>query len=179
MQTQAETIEHYADALIAMGKAANALSILEDDFGHLLTFMQESEDLQRFLASATVAQTGKRQALQEILQGQSHPLLIEFLIMLLTSGDLPLLEKVAHGFFEKASKAHESLSGEIHVATPLSEDRIIAIETEISRMLNKHVTLRPCVTPGILGGALVKVGDFIVDGTIDRQLEEVKRQLLT
>ena len=173
-----KTIEHYADALIAIGNAANGLRAIEDDFVHLLDFMQGSEELQRFLASATVSQTGKRRALQEILKEQIHPLLIEFLIMLLTAGDAAHLKAVAHCFFEKASQVHEHISGEIHVAVPLSDDRVSSIETEVGRILNKRVTLRPRVIPGILGGALIKVGNFIVDGTIDRQLEEAKRQIL-
>ena len=173
-----KTIEHYADALIAIGHAANALRAIEEDFVHLLDFMEESEELQRFLASATVSQTGKRRALQEILNKQIHPLLIEFLIMLLTAGDLAHLKTVAHCFFEKASQVHERITGEIHVAVPLSDDRVSSIETEVGRLLNKRVTLRTRVMPGILGGALIKVGNFIVDGTIDRQLEEAKRQLL-
>ena len=178
MPTPPKTIEHYADALIAIGKAANALRAIEDDVVHLLNFMEESEELQRFLASATVAQTGKRRALQEILKEQIHPLLIEFLIMLLTAGDLAQLKTVANCFFEKASQVHERITGEIHVAVPMSDDRIASIESEIGRILNKRVTLRARVMPGVLGGALIKVGDFIVDGTIDRQLEEAKRQLL-
>jgi F-type H+-transporting ATPase subunit delta len=178
MQTKAETIEHYADALVAIGKAANALRVIEDDFVHLLDFMQESEALQRFLASATVAQTGKRRALQEILKGQSHPLLVEFLIMLLTAGELGELETVAKRFFEKASQVHERISGEIHVAVPLSDHHLADIETEIGRILDKQVTLRARIMPGVLGGVLIKVGDFIVDGTLDRQLEDARRQLL-
>jgi F-type H+-transporting ATPase subunit delta len=178
MAMSPKTIEHYADALIAIGNAANALRAIEDDFVHLLDFMEESEALQRFLASATVSQTGKRRSLQEILNEQIHPLLIEFLIMLLTAGDVAHLKAVAHCFFEKASQVHETISGEIHVAVPLSDDRVSSIETEVGRLLNKRVTLRPRVLPGILGGALIKVGNFIVDGTIDRQLEEAKRQLL-
>jgi F-type H+-transporting ATPase subunit delta len=178
MAMSPKTIEHYADALIAIGNAADALRAIEDDVIHLLDFMEGSEELQRFLASATVSQTGKRRALQEILKEQIHPLLIEFLIMLLTAGDVAHLKAVAHCFFEKASQAHETISGEIHVAVPLSDDRVSSIETEVGRILNKRVTLRTRVIPGILGGALIKAGNFILDGTIDRQLEEAKRQLL-
>jgi len=178
MRPKTETIEHYADALVAIAKAADALSVIEEDLVHLLTFMQDNTAIQTFLASATVAQTGKRRALQEILKGHSHPLLIEFLIMLLTAGDLPLLAGVAKRFMEKASAAREHVSGEIQAAVPLSDGHVSEIEIEIGRLLGKQVTLRPRIMPGILGGILVKVGDFIVDGTLDRQLEDARHQLL-
>jgi F-type H+-transporting ATPase subunit delta len=178
MQANDGKVNHYADALIAIAKASDALHTMENDFVHLLQFMKENEALQRFLASMTVAKPGKRRALREILKGQVHPMLIDFVTMLLTSGDLALLPQVADAFFEKASEVHERVAGEIHVASPLEDHRVAAIEAEVGRILNKKVNLRPRVMPGILGGALVKIGDFIIDGTIERQLEETKRQLL-
>jgi F-type H+-transporting ATPase subunit delta len=177
-QAKTEKIEHYADALVAIGKASNALACIEEDVVHLQAFMTESEAVRRFLASASVETKGKRKALQEILHPHIHPLLIEFIILLLTAGDLHLLDPVAALFFEKAAEEHEHIAGELHIATALSEEHIASIEAEMGRILNKNVSLRPHIMPGILGGILVKVGDFIVDGTLDRQLEDSRQQLL-
>ncbi len=173
-----EQIEHYADALVAIGKAANALRCIEEDVVHLQVFMKESEAVRRFLASASIETKGKRKALQELLHPHIHPLLIEFIILLLTAGDLHLLDPVASLFFDMAAEEHEHIAGELHIATPLSEEHVASIEAEVGRILNKKVSLRPRIMPGILGGILVKVGDFIIDGTLDRQLEDGRQQLL-
>ncbi len=45
-------------------------------------------------------------------------------------------------------------------------------------MLQKDVVLRVRVNPAILGGVRVRIGDFVMDGTVDRQLEEIRRRLL-
>lgn len=179
MQAKPEKTDHYADALIALGKAAGALQTIEHDVIHLLDFVQGNEDLQRFLDSETVAGEGKRRAINEVLKGHSHPLLIDFLIMLVSANDLPLLSAVAETFLKKAAEVHECISGEVHLAAPLSDSHLAEIEAEVGRILNKQVNLRPRVMPGILGGALVKVGDFILDGTLDRQLDDARHQLLT
>ncbi len=178
MPTHVDKIEHYADALLSLGKAAESLHVIEHDFIHLLDFVRESEDLQRFLDSETVANEGKRRAIQEVLKGHSHPILVDFLIMLVSAGDLPHLAAVATCFLEKAAEVRESVSGEIQLAAPLSDRHLAEIETEVGRILNKQVNLRPRVMPGILGGALVKIGDFIFDGTLERQLDDAKGQLL-
>ena len=178
MQAKDDKTEHYADALIALGKAGGALRTIEHDAIHLLDFLSESEAVQRFLDSETVAREGKRRAIQEVLKGHSHPLLIDFLVMLVSAGDLPLLGAIAERFLTKATEVHERISGEIHMAAPLSNHHLAEIESEVGRILNKQVSLRPRVVPGILGGILVKVGDFILDGTLDRQLDDARRQLL-
>ncbi len=178
MQAKADKIAHYADALIALGRAAGALQTIEHDVIHLLDFVREHEDLQRFLDSETVADEGKRRAVHEILKRHTHPVLVDFLIMLVSVGDLPLLHGIAERFLEKAAEVHACVSGEVQVAKPLSDVHLAEIEAEVGRILNKQVSLRPRVMPGILGGVLVKVGDFILDGTLERQLNDAKRQLL-
>jgi len=178
MQAEKDKIDHYADALIAIAKANDSLSVIENEFTNLLDFMNESEQLRRFLASADIAPQGKRQALREILTDNINPLLLDFITMLLTAGDLSRLKAISASFFNKASKEHKNISGEIHASQKISDNRVVEIEKEVGRILNKKVNLRLRVMPGILGGMLVKVGDFIIDGTVDRQLEEAKRQLL-
>jgi len=178
MQARNDNIEHYADALIALAKANNSLREIELELVDLLEFMHKNEQLQRFLNSATIEQKGKRSAMDEILEGHTNPLLIDFISMLLTANNLPLLEDISESFSEKASKEHKNVSGEIHAAINLTDFQVEEIENEIGRILDKKLNLRPRIVPGILGGILVKVGDFIVDGTIDRQLSEAKKQLL-
>jgi len=178
MQAEKNKINHYADALIAIAKANDSLSIIENEFTYLLDFLNESEQLQRFLASAEIASQGKRQALREILADSINPLLLDFITMLLTAGDLTLLKPISETFFSKASKENKNVSGEIHSAKEISESRVSEIEKEVGRILNKKVNLRLRIMPSILGGMLIKVGDFIIDGTVDRQLEDAKRQLL-
>jgi len=178
MQPINDKIAHYSNALIAIAKANNALHAIEMEFIDLFEFMDKNEQLQRFLASATIDPKGKRSAMDEILEGHTNQLLIDFISMLLSADDLPLLKDISENFCKKASQEHKYIAGEIHAAKDLSDSQVEEIETEIGRILDKKVNLRPRIIPGILGGVLVKVGDFIVDGTIDRQLNEAKQQLL-
>jgi F-type H+-transporting ATPase subunit delta len=178
MQVRNDNVEHYAEALIAIAKANNSLREIELELVDLLEFMHNNEPLQRFLNSATIEQKGKRSAMDEILEGHTNPLLIDFICMLITANSLPMLKDIFESFSEKALKEHKQVSGEIHSATNLSDFQVEEIENEIGRILDKKLNLQPRIVPGILGGILVKVGDFIVDGTIDRQLSEAKKQLL-
>ncbi len=170
--------KHYADALLAIAKAADAVESIEKDAHHLLKFLKESESLQRFFATATVATSGKRQALQEILEDRIHPVLIDFSTMLLTANDISLLPHIAQALTSRIAEGRECVSGEIHTSIELDSDTVLQIENEVSRILDKQVSLQPKIVPGILGGMLVKVGDFVIDGTVDKQLEMARLQLL-
>jgi len=55
---------------------------------------------------------------------------------------------------------------------------IAAIEHEAGLLLGKEVHLRIRVDTDILGGLFIQVGDFVLDGTIDRLLEDIQQNLI-
>lgn len=171
-------VDEFANALVALANAVDALTTIEDDLMHLIDFLKESESLRRFLDTETITREGKRRAIHDLLNGRIHPLLVDFLILLLSANAINLLDAIAQRFFDKATDIHEHLSGELHVATPLDDQRLADITTAVSHLLQKRVTLRQRVEPDILGGARVTVNDTIIDGTLDRQLDDARQQLL-
>jgi F-type H+-transporting ATPase subunit delta len=59
----------------------------------------------------------------------------------------------------------------------LPAGKVAAIEAEVDRIMNRKVHLLPRVDPGMLGGVLVRVGSFVLDGTVDSRLEKFRRSL--
>ena len=49
--------------------------------------------------------------------------------------------------------------------------------TELSRITGKNVKLLQRVDPAILGGAIVTVGEQIIDGSLRRRLDQMKEKL--
>jgi len=48
---------------------------------------------------------------------------------------------------------------------------------QISEVLRKSVQLFQKVDPAILGGAIIKVGEQIIDGSLRRRLNQIKERL--
>ncbi|MBC8453643.1 ATP synthase F1 subunit delta [PVC group bacterium] len=177
MQPEKNESSLYAHALIVMGQACNALSQIEADMLDMLEMLKTNAEIKQFLSDPFVKPEGKSSALEEILKDKIHPILIHFLIILLSQNQLRKLETISTAFFHEASKLREQISGDIHTGVPLSAEKLKKIEKEVGAILDKKVHLRHSVAPGILGGVYVKVGDFVIDGTIEYQLEEIRRQL--
>jgi len=177
MQQGSHDPSQYADALIAMGQACNALPQIENDMLEALELLQSNAEMQQFLANPSVMQEGKTNALLKILQGRLHPVLVHFLAMLLTQHQLRAIKTIASSFFKQASELREQVSGDINTAVPISAERLAEIEEEVGSSLGKQVHLRHSIAPGILGGIYIKVGDFVIDGTVEHQLDTIRRQL--
>jgi F-type H+-transporting ATPase subunit delta len=170
--------ETYARALFSIADANHCIDAVSADLGHLNDFIHKNPSIRQFLTADDVTAPGKMNALAELLGGNLHPLLVPFVLLLAAAGDIAFLKPMATAFTTTAAGNTQTVTGEIHSAVALSPEKLAAIEAEVGLTLNRPVRLQPHVMNNILGGILVKVGDTVIDGTLDTQLEEVRRHLL-
>lgn len=168
----------FARALISMAEASGRILIIERDLKAAVLLIRGNPDVLKFLADPFIQEQGKADAFDEILADRADPLLTLFLKILLKEGQMADIEAVAAVFSELVAAKKSQISGEIISATHLPKDIIKEIEIQVSRILSKDVSLHPRTDSGILGGVLVKVGDFVINGTIDAELDQAKRELL-
>ena len=162
----------YARALFEMAQAEGVVTRVEEELFRLRELLKKNPDLLQFLKDPNVKHEGKRQALTTLFQGRIHPLVLNTLI---TLSDLDRGGRVLHvieEFDSSADDARENVSGEITTAITL--ERLAA---ELSRITGKSVQLFQRVDPAILGGAIIKVGEQIIDGSLRRKLDQIKERL--
>ncbi|MBC7256442.1 MAG: F0F1 ATP synthase subunit delta [Chloroflexi bacterium] len=66
----------------------------------------------------------------------------------------------------------------VRVAVPLRPDEKEALSRVLSRFAGGPVELKVEVTPEIIGGVWVRVGDKVIDGTLRRRLEALRQHLI-
>lgn len=59
------------------------------------------------------------------------------------------------------------------VATPISDGRREALRQALSRRIGKDVVLEVVVDPAVIGGAMVRLNDNVIDGTVRGTLERL------
>jgi F-type H+-transporting ATPase subunit delta len=177
METRSADPRKYADALIVLAEAAGDLDGLERDLSTVLAAIEESEDLRRFLADSRIMREGKSLALDRMLKGQIGPVLLNFLRMLQEQQRLHDLPELAGICYQRVSESRRMAAGELVAARPVSPSQVALIEQEVSRILNKDVHLRTQVDPDLLGGVRVRVGDLVLDGTLEHYFRSVQERL--
>jgi F-type H+-transporting ATPase subunit delta len=173
MVSESDRIGRIADALVALGDGTGQIQRFERDLATALNLLRSHEEIRRFLGDPTVDDRGKCQALERIMSADLHPVLLHFLLILQRERLLARLGDIAGAFYERVSLLVRKVSGEIVTAQPLTDERVAQIEREVGRVLQKDVHLAVRVDPNLLGGVTVRVGSFVVDGTVDRYLEAV------
>jgi F-type H+-transporting ATPase subunit delta len=89
------------------------------------------------------------------------------------------LSDVVAAFGEQLMESRRVLRAEIVTAVPLSDASRSALTEALGRASGKSVTIDASVDPSIIGGVIAKVGSFVYDASLTRQLERMRDALTT
>jgi len=100
------------------------------------------------------------------------------LLRLLTeNGRLDFLPEIAVRFKELVAEAGNIAEVEIVSATALDERQQQRLAAALRTRLNREVRLHCAVDPALIGGAVVRSGDMLIDGSLRGKLERLETDL--
>ncbi len=70
-------------------------------------------------------------------------------------------------------------TAQVTTATKLDKSTQSQVQQALERMTGKKIMLETRVQPNILGGVVARVGDQVIDGSVERRLKLLQQQLLT
>jgi F-type H+-transporting ATPase subunit delta len=167
----------YARALFEQAQAEGAVSRVEEELFRLRELLKGSPDLLQFLKDPNIKREGKRQALSELFQGRVSALVLNTLITLTDQDRGGRLVHIIEEFSTVASAARQQVTGEVTTAIHLDDATLARLAAELSRITGKKVQLLQKIDPAILGGAIIQVGEQIIDGSLRRRLDQIKEKL--
>jgi F-type H+-transporting ATPase subunit delta len=173
-----DPINHaYAEALLRVAQAEDALPRIEEDAFRLRELLKTSPALQEFIKNPNVRQEGKREALGQLLGNHVHPAFLDALLLIIGQNRGNRLDHILEEFQAAAAAAREHVAGEVISAVPLDDATVSRLEQELTKATNKNVHLLKRVEPSILGGLVVRLGHEVIDGSLRRRLEDIKQHL--
>lgn len=167
----------YARALFEMAQAEGVVARVEEELFRLRELLKANPELLQFLKDPNVKAEGKRQALGDLFQSRVHPLVLSTLISLSDQDRAGRVLHVIEDFSTIAAAARQTITGEVTVVVTLDDATIGRMATELSRITGKNVKLLQRIDPAILGGAIITVGEQIIDGSLRRKLDQLKDKL--
>jgi F-type H+-transporting ATPase subunit delta len=167
----------YAQALLELAQAESIVARIEEEMFRLRELLKKNPALLEFLKDPNVTREGKRQALVELFQGRVHALVLNALLTVSDTDRASRLQQIIEEFVTLAAAARQKVSGEIITAIQLDDATLAKLSAELSRVTGKSVQLFQRIDPAILGGAIIKVGEQVIDGSLRRKLNQIKENL--
>lgn len=132
----------------------------------------------RLLATPLVLLSDKRRVVQQVLQGRELRSVALFVDLLLRKKRIVDLQRIASEFEALVERQQGIQRAQVVSAVPLSDSEQRRLHAEVERMTGKKIRLTADVDPRLVGGALVRIGDRVIDRTVRSLLEAVEHRLL-
>jgi F-type H+-transporting ATPase subunit delta len=150
-----------------------------DELRSAETLLGESEQLRRVMENPSIPGDRKRAVLDAIAQrlGMSRQAR-NFIAVLTDHRRLPLFADIREQVEQELNDRLGFADAEVSSARDLSDAEKKLLEAEITKLTGKRVRARYEQDVSLLGGAVVKVGSTIYDGSVKGQLQRIREQLV-
>jgi len=111
---------------------------------------------------------------------KSEQLLYGFLCLVDSQGDLGKIENIIRSFEIYCQKKEETLAAEVVTARQLDEETLRTIKDYLKKTKPeiKNWEIKETVEPAVLGGVKILTEDLFLDGTIKKQIINLKNSLI-
>jgi F-type H+-transporting ATPase subunit delta len=96
-----------------------------------------------------------------------------FIQLLADNGRLGLLPEVAAQYAALRAEVENTVEVTVASALPLTAEQSDKLAQALTRRLRRTVRLTATVDPSLIGGAVVRAGDFVIDGSLRGRVERL------
>ncbi len=167
----------YAAAMFDLGSKQHQLDRTLDDVQEIARLFSK-HTLAFLLREPKVPALRKETVLREALSARVLPISLNLALLVVQRGLVDLMPNIAHELQQMVFDYKNQAVAEVTTATPMDEQQQTLVKQALEKRTGKTILLQTKVNPEILGGVVARVGDQVIDGSVQQRLQVLKRQLL-
>ncbi len=168
----------YATALFELAQEKGTLEERLEEVQVLLEVLNREEKLRDILESPKVDSNEKEGLLRTIMGDEVSADLRNLVVLLLRKNRHFFMRGILEVFIELHQESVGRIRAMVTTAVPLEEDMAARLADGLASRTNKEVVLDRNVDAGLMGGVILRYGDYIVDGSLRTRIRKMKESLL-
>lgn len=164
-------------ALLASAEKSDRLDAVEDELFRFERIVAGDTGLRDTLSSRNTDASGKAGVVRRLLEGKASPETIRLAEQAVLVPRGRRLDRVLESYLKLAASRREELTALVSVAVPLDERQQSRLKSALRAIYDTKVNLQTVLDPSVVGGIRIQIGDEVVDGTVLRRLDTVRRDL--
>jgi F-type H+-transporting ATPase subunit delta len=133
----------------------------------------EDETMRTLLAAPEIDELTKAYRLWDVCGDELNDRAKRFVQVLARNKRLPLLPEIEVQFEALRAEEQSTLEVEITSAFPLSEAELAELTGALSRRFEKEINMESVVDRALIGGAIIRAGDTVIDGSVRGKLAKL------
>jgi len=135
--------------------------------------LTQNDKVDALLSSPAATASEKSALLTELLGESKGTKFANFLATLADNKRLLLLPEISSLFVALKAEYEKALDVSITTAFPINDDLLDKLSRALADKLGRRVKLSSSIDQSLLGGALIRAGDTVIDGSVKGRLAKL------
>ncbi len=170
------TARRYAQAVFEIAAESGNVDRWRQDVRTIADYLGNKR-LLFVLSEPKIPAARKELMVRDLLADKVQPEALNLALLLVERG----IAEIAPGISTEFERLYNDYRGqapaEVTTAVALDDDLRAQIASQLQAITGKRILLRERVDPAILGGAIARVGDTLIDGSLRRRFAVLRQQI--
>lgn len=171
-------VRRYAAALYQTAAGTDAVDRVESDLGLVSYALEISPELGEALESPKVFSDRKKAVVRDIFADKVHQITLSYLYLLIDKRREEVLAFTEEEYIRIANEARGILEVRVSTAVRMTEEEEARLKAKLTARTGKSIRLEKHVSPELIGGMTVRIGDTVIDGSVKGYLASLRERLM-
>jgi len=167
----------YAEAFLNAAHQRGQTDAAVEEMESLHSLFATDPSFAEFVASGAIGRRHKEAAFQKIFGGRTSEVFLNFLLVLNDHQRLELFPTILHQVRQIMDARSRRIRVQVKSAVPLDDTHRLRLEDDIRKTMRLEPVVEAKVEPELLGGLVVRVGDWLFDGSVRTELEHIRNEV--
>ncbi len=167
---------HYAQAIFEIGAEQQTVDRWREDI-RLIAEYFSNRRLVFVLGEPNIPFERKQQIVRDLLSDKVQKDALGLALLLVERELVEAAPRIRDEYERRYNEYYNQAVAEIITVMPLDDELRERVKADLRQITGKRILLRERVDPSILGGAIARVGDTLLDGSVRRKLMLLKQQI--
>lgn len=172
--------ERYAGALVDVALENKQADRVKEELAAFAAMVRESAELHAFLSNPSIARASKHAAIEQLVarMGASRTLR-NYLFVIVDQRRAGMLPEIEQAFSALLDARQGVMQATVTSAADLTEGERAELDAALEKLTGKIVQAQFNTDPALIGGAIVKIGSTIYDGSVRAQLNRLRARMIS
>jgi len=168
----------YATAIYELAEQSGTAEELKSEMELLAALIAGETDFLHIMSSPRFTDDYKQSLIRKMFEGKLNELTLNFLLTVDKHNRMIFLPQIIDKFGDIWDAHHGISIVELTLHEDLSVDELRDASAAITKAMGKKVVLKSSVKSAIMGGAVIRFGDSVIDNSIKARLHRAVRTII-
>ena len=172
--------ERYASALVDVALEKKEADRVKEELAGFAAMIRESAELHAFLSNPSIARASKHAVIEKLVErmGASRTLR-NYLFVIVDQRRAAMLPEIEQAYSALLDARQGVMQATVTSAADLTDGERAELDAALEKLTGKIVQAQFNTDPALIGGAIVKIGSTIYDGSVRAQLDRLRARMIT